>query len=897
MRRRRKDIGITIACSKNGKRRVSLGYQMADLFMDTLFYMLLIYGCVVGNFVAIGVPVHIKISMLVTLILLLITQVVLEKRFSDPVIVGIYAFVMLVLLIICMKSILEGAIYFASYYSQYINSYYKTNLVVSIGNLELEDSYALTSFQIFLSWVLLFVSVVFRKIYKKPLVALILAILYFSLYFIVGLIPEAKYLFAFLIGFLSLWTYRKGDDAEIGIQAKAITLAEVGVLAILCTAVLPERLYQEHLPDIYSKKSEIRSLSEGDLISNLKYYLSDITEGAGVFGIKGGLDNGELGNKDELTFDKKTDFILTTSAGEKDAYGNEYELYLRSYIGSNYTNKLWGDLKEEQQEAYKRLTEKYNFDFENQLTALGDLYNQYCFGEGNRPEEVTETITIEKKDIGKKHTLLPYGAIDNVYIKNGNVYSDKTYQKRKYSVKMHSDGLMENLDLLGERWLNEQPIIAKADTCTAAYGQGEYVGYDTSKMFLEDKTGVHKSVGGSRELFETFYERERDYRRFVYDNYTSVPDGVAPILTEKLNNILYSKSDELTNDFGGLWFDPYVPNFEENNSAFSIYYYMWWCKRAISDLAEYSLEPGKVPEGEDLVDYFLFTNHKGYCSYYATAATVFLRLCGIPTRYVEGYKVVSKDFQKHGKKIHKDGADDYTLNVTDEYAHAWIEVYVGDAGWIPFDVTPARGEVFEGVDKDNVNKADQNQNSNHIIVSPSPKPSTVPSKQPVSMKPVKSGSNDTGHKSGKGLGYRELSEVQKLLLFIISMLIALVVAVMVRHSIMVKKKRKQRGKKNNERVKFYYLELDGMIRAMKKDMKSSDEIRDYVDLLAEEFGVFTKEEMYRVISIVEKATFGAKQISDYECTKVQMLYDSTRKYLYINSSCIQRLYYRIWKAY
>ena len=118
MRRRRKDIGIIIACSKNGKRRVSLGYQMADLFMDTLFYMLLIYGCVVGNFVAIGVPVHIKISMLVTLILLLITQVVLEKRFSDPVIVGIYAFVMLVLLIICMKSILEGAIYFASYYSQ-----------------------------------------------------------------------------------------------------------------------------------------------------------------------------------------------------------------------------------------------------------------------------------------------------------------------------------------------------------------------------------------------------------------------------------------------------------------------------------------------------------------------------------------------------------------------------------------------------------------------------------------------------------------------------------------------------------------------------------------------------------------------------------------------------------
>lgn len=896
MRRRRKDTGITIAYSKNAKKRVSLGYQIMDLLMDTVFYMLLIYGCVVGNFVACGAPVHIRSSMLVTLILLFITQVVLEKRFRKRLIVGIYIFAMLALLMIYAKGIIEGAIYFASYYCEYINSYYNTNLVVTIEGLELEVSYALTYFQIFLAWILLFISIVFRKIYKKPLVALILAILYFSLYFVVGLIPEAKYLFSFLIGFLPLWIYGKGDDAELGVQTKATTLAGVGVLAILCTVVLPERLYQERLPDIYSKKNEIRSLAEEDLISSLKYYFSGITEGAGVFGIKGGLDDGELGNKDELVFDKKTDFILTTSAGEKNFYGDEYELYLRSYIGSNYTNKLWGDLDEEQQEAYKELTEKYNFDFENQLTSSVDVYDQYCFGEGDPPEEVTETVTIEKRDIGKKQTLLPYGVIDNVYIKNGNIYSDETYQKRKYSVKMHSDALVKNLNL-DEEWFDELPIITKASTCSYLYDRGESMGYDTTKMFIEDETGFHKTAGGSRELFEPYYERELEYRKFVYNNYTRVPEGIAPMLTEKVNKVLYAEYEDLVDDFGGYWFSPYEPDFEKGYSGCSFSNYLWWCTESLKESAKYSLAPGKVPEGEDLIDYFLFTNQKGYCSYYATAATVFLRLCGIPTRYVEGYKIVSKDFSKHGKKIRKDGKDCYTLNVTDEYAHAWIEVYVDGCGWLPYDVTPARGDFIEGVDKDNADRANQNQNSNQPAVSPSTKPSTVPSKQPVSMKPVETGSKGAGYKSGDSLGYREFSEVQKLLLFTITMLVAVVVAVVVRHSILVKKKRKQRGKKNNDRVKFYYKELDGMIRAKKKDLKSSDEIRDYVERYADEFGVFTKEEMYRVISIVEKATFGASEISDYECAKVQLLYDSMKNYMYKNSSLIKTIYYRIWKAF
>ena len=37
--------------------------------------------------------------------------------------------------------------------------------------------------------------------------------------------------------------------------------------------------------------------------------------------------------------------------------------------------------------------------------------------------------------------------------------------------------------------------------------------------------------------------------------------------------------------------------------------------------AEYSLEPGKTPVGEDVAEYFYFKNKKGYCEHFATVAT------------------------------------------------------------------------------------------------------------------------------------------------------------------------------------------------------------------------------------------------------------------------------------
>jgi hypothetical protein len=89
----------------------------------------------------------------------------------------------------------------------------------------------------------------------------------------------------------------------------------------------------------------------------------------------------------------------------------------------------------------------------------------------------------------------------------------------------------------------------------------------------------------------------------------------------------------------------------------------------------YTLSASNVPEDKDFVDYFLFEDTKGYCTYYATAMTVLLRSLNIPARYVEGYV------------LPEDSNDDQIFTITNRNAHAWVEVYFEGFGWLTFEPT------------------------------------------------------------------------------------------------------------------------------------------------------------------------------------------------------------------
>lgn len=100
---------------------------------------------------------------------------------------------------------------------------------------------------------------------------------------------------------------------------------------------------------------------------------------------------------------------------------------------------------------------------------------------------------------------------------------------------------------------------------------------------------------------------------------------------------------------------------------------------------QYSLSPGKVKSGVDEVEKFLFQTKQGYCTHFASSAVMIFRSMGIPARLAEGYMI-------SGNKINPDEK----IDVFDYNAHAWVEIYIEQEGWMPLDVTSyVLGDLME----------------------------------------------------------------------------------------------------------------------------------------------------------------------------------------------------------
>lgn len=92
----------------------------------------------------------------------------------------------------------------------------------------------------------------------------------------------------------------------------------------------------------------------------------------------------------------------------------------------------------------------------------------------------------------------------------------------------------------------------------------------------------------------------------------------------------------------------------------------------------YSLDVGRAQSVKPL-EQFLFVRKTGYCEHYATAMVVLLRTLGIPARLVTGF--LPSEWNEFGHY--------YTVRQRD--AHAWVEAYFPQSGWVTFDPTPAVG--------------------------------------------------------------------------------------------------------------------------------------------------------------------------------------------------------------
>ncbi len=117
----------------------------------------------------------------------------------------------------------------------------------------------------------------------------------------------------------------------------------------------------------------------------------------------------------------------------------------------------------------------------------------------------------------------------------------------------------------------------------------------------------------------------------------------------------------------------------------------------------YTMRPGYYLGNPDYITHFLLESRKGYCSHFASAATMLFRQMGIPARYVEGYAFSYVNVMDNAELVegaeYKEYYDGYApigetalveLEIPDAYAHAWVEVYMQDKGWVVVDPTPAQ---------------------------------------------------------------------------------------------------------------------------------------------------------------------------------------------------------------
>ncbi len=105
----------------------------------------------------------------------------------------------------------------------------------------------------------------------------------------------------------------------------------------------------------------------------------------------------------------------------------------------------------------------------------------------------------------------------------------------------------------------------------------------------------------------------------------------------------------------------------------------------LQDNFQYSLDPVSIPQGKEPISHFLLSRQPAHCEFFASAAVTLLRLQGIPTRYVIGFRVMDLE-EENG---------DYWI-ARNRNAHAWAEAFDDEQQrWVIVEATPGYADPAE----------------------------------------------------------------------------------------------------------------------------------------------------------------------------------------------------------
>lgn len=348
-----------------------------------------------------------------------------------------------------------------------------------------------------------------------------------------------------------------------------------------------------------------------------------------------------------------------------------------------------------------------------------------------------------------------------------------------------------------------------------------------------------------------FYIQQQEYENFIEDTYLDVPENLNKILGRLMKEEGMDDAKDLRQIIA------YVQNY-------------------LSENTEYTLEPGTTPDGEDFIEYFLFKNRKGYCVHYATAATMLFRSMGIPARYVEGYRA-DKDTLHEQDVVSMEGASLWhTVDLTDRYAHAWVEIYISGYGWIPVEVTKAYLNLEE------------NENTSKTPVA------TAKSAEKSTKKPS-STINPTNHtaapQSGATQEKVDYTPYYKICYVILGLAVILAVTAL-RYLIITKRHQRQEGLEDaNKVVYFYYTRMEQILRLQKKCGKKQC-LRQLLKEQAISLDGVDVREWLHFYETMNDYTYSKEGVTKHQVEEVKRLYEMVRNAYYREKKIWMCWYYK-----
>lgn len=623
---------------------------------------------------------------------------------------------------------------------------------------------------------------------------------------------------------------------QIRRNAVIFTAGILFLLLSMVALIFPPEKYKAFEPDLRNRKSilqkQMTDFFTGESLQSVKDVVDDIDWGAlTMFEVEeagGGMSGGRLGGTEGISYTKETALVVTVpkSAGT---------IYLKGFAGAYYSGNLWGALTSAQKSRYQDLVDLYGGEFD------GESLSEFLY----LGQEDTGTLKDAKGEANVLENVLFYRYPLQLWYKNAS----RSYLYLPYETDLNLPFSYEAVDDL---------------YYVALQKQKEYqINYRETHSY----SGLIENARQKDAIPEAFWKFEEEYRKFVYESYLQLPDAGI----DRLKAL----------DLGVDYFD---------GSGASKAAIIRAVKEYLSQNTVYTLTPGRLPVGADFVENFLFDTKKGYCMHYASAAVLLFRKYGIPARYVEGYVVTKSDiasakdagYQKEEMYL-KDGSiisQDVPVKqveVTDESAHAWAEVYEDGYGWVPVEVTVGYMEEEETiweeepeVTKKPETKEEQEQNTAE----------SEDVKEELTITPTEKPSYEENKVSDESVSAALISKETRILLIILALSAAVMTVLTIRRIILTKVREKKISPHNNEAVLFVY---EQMLR-IRRGMRNAEEKDETEDML----------ETVHMLAL--KARFSNQEVTEEEYQIVIRDYELLRMRFYKKASNIEKIYAKFLKV-